>query len=272
MKYLLTLFIAASCLAQSGLRSPTFVAQLQQPASGFTYYATHFDGSNDYMTDDSGDQGATDSDRGLISYWVKFAAASDGQFVIIMCLNRSGSPNGVSFSKFSDDKIRFYCANSGSGVVLDMQTTSAFTSASGWLHVVASWDLSTAGRRKIYVNGVDETTETTFSVGGTIDYAGANPTKFGADHDNALKLAGDISEFYFTIPASYYDLSSSSNRDKFYNSGTGKPVDLGSDGSTPTGTQPLTYLKNPFGTFQNNAGSGGNWTVTGTLTAASTIP
>jgi len=58
---------------------------------------------------------------------------------------------------------------------------------------------------------------------------------------------------------------------KFRSAG-GKPVSLGSDGSTPTGTAPTVYLKNPFGTFQNNLGGGGNFTVTGTLADDASIP
>ena len=51
----------------------------------------------------------------------------------------------------------------------------------------------------------------------------------------------------------------------------GKPANLGADGSTPTGTQPILYLANPFATFQNNLGSGGNFTENGELTEGRTV-
>jgi hypothetical protein len=76
---------------------------------------------------------------------------------------------------------------------------------------------------------------------------------------------GVLGQFYFD--PNYIDLSVQANREKFV-SGTGasvKPVDFGTDGSTPTGTQPIIYLNNPFGTFQNNLGSGGNFTEAGQL-------
>ena len=47
----------------------------------------------------------------------------------------------------------------------------------------------------------------------------------------------------------------------------GTSANLGADETRhETGTQPLIYLANPFGTFQNNLGSGGNFTENGELT------
>ena len=85
----------------------------------------------------------------------------------------------------------------------------------------------------------------------------------------ASKLNACLSEFW--VSNEYIDLSVEANRRKFIDS-SGKPVDLGSDGSTPTGTAPLIYLPNPSGTFENNAGTGGNFTVTGALTACADSP
>jgi hypothetical protein len=47
-------------------------------------------------------------------------------------------------------------------------------------------------------------------------------------------------------------------------------VDLGATGTTPTGAQPLIYM--PAGDPATNAGTGGNFTVTGTLDVSSTSP
>jgi hypothetical protein len=50
------------------------------------------------------------------------------------------------------------------------------------------------------------------------------------------------------------------------------PVSLGSDGSTPSGSQPIVYYKSPFASLVN-LGSGGDFSVTaGTLAAGSAIP
>ncbi len=52
-----------------------------------------------------------------------------------------------------------------------------------------------------------------------------------------------------------------------------KPVDLGADGSTPTGTSPAIFFSGDATTYgQPNLGTGGAFTLTGTLTNASTSP
>ena len=55
-------------------------------------------------------------------------------------------------------------------------------------------------------------------------------------------------------------------------SANGKPVDLGSDCSAPTGTAPAVCFSGDATTFGTNKGTGGTFTLTGTLTDASTSP
>jgi len=80
----------------------------------------------------------------------------------------------------------------------------------------------------------------------------------------------EIADLYLNTATSL-DLSSTANRRKFI-SAEDKPVDLGSDGSTPTGTAPLIFLSNPTATWQNNLGSGGNFNENGALTDAGDSP
>jgi len=51
-----------------------------------------------------------------------------------------------------------------------------------------------------------------------------------------------------------------------------RPADLGSNGSTPTGTQPLIYFNGDAASAGTNAGSGGNFTINGSPTDAETNP
>jgi len=69
--------------------------------------------------------------------------------------------------------------------------------------------------------------------------------------------------------AEHLAMSSGTNRAKFVSGGS--PVDLGTNGATPTGNQPILFLNNAYGTFQNNLGYGGNFTVTGTLADGGTV-
>lgn len=56
---------------------------------------------------------------------------------------------------------------------------------------------------------------------------------------------------------------------KFYDNGN--PVDLGENGSNPTQNEPIIFLNNPTATWQNNLGSGGNFTENGALTDGTDI-
>lgn len=69
----------------------------------------------------------------------------------------------------------------------------------------------------------------------------------------------------------YVDFSVEATRLKFRNAG-GKPVNLGSDGSIPTGGSPIQYFSGATVDWHTNKGTGGGFTENGTLTTASTSP
>lgn len=98
------------------------------------------------------------------------------------------------------------------------------------------------------------------------------------------KIAGSNvhgSQFYlaesYCAAGQILDLSVTANRRKFI-SATGKPVDLGADGSTPTGVKPTYFLHQPHGdsdpaTFLLNAAGTGAFTNNGDpLTIAPSSP
>lgn len=101
---------------------------------------------------------------------------------------------------------------------------------------------------------------------------------FGIDNGDstATGVAMDVAEGYFNT-AEYLDLSDSSNIALFIDSG-GAPVDLGSDGSNPTGTAPYAFFhiadtSTTPSDFETNLGSGGSVSLLGdALTMASTGP
>ena len=88
------------------------------------------------------------------------------------------------------------------------------------------------------------------------------------------KLKGFFAEVSFAFGQSL-DFSIVSNRRKFLSAG-GKPVFLGADGSLPTGTAPIIYQHLDDGeavaNFATNRGTGGDFTITGTLDTGSTSP
>ena len=142
----------------------------------------------------------------------------------------------------------------------DSHSSITITADGIWHHIMFSSNTSTDAHN-LYVDGVnvlDKQNSTT----GTIDFTRTNYS-VGAEVNGNSKFNGDIAELYFTTE--FIDLSTHTNRLKFL-AADGTSADLGADGSTPTGTQPILYLANPFGTFQNNLGSGGNFTENGELT------
>jgi len=94
----------------------------------------------------------------------------------------------------------------------------------------------------------------------------------GASTAGSNKMAGDMAAFYLNLD-DYIDLSVLVNRRTFY-SADGGFVDLGADGSIPSGNQPHVYLscRGDPSTFKTNLGDGGDFTEVGALTLSATNP
>ena len=138
----------------------------------------------------------------------------------------------------------------------------------GWNHFLMSGNLATSTFH-MYANGVNVLdTGATVAVNSNIDFTGL--FHVGRIGSASTAFYGEMAEFW--LDDSFIDFSSSTNREKFRSSG-GAAVDVGSDGSTPTGSAPLVYLHLDSGetgnNFASNAGTGGDLSVTaGALTNA----
>lgn len=234
--------------------------------SGFPVNAVDLDGTNDYLTRGAGLTGAADSTQGILSFWLRL----DGGDASTMYLFADDSLF-VEVARNTSNKI--YVNLYGTFILLSLTTTSTYTSGAGWTHVLMSWDTNFSAGNKlshIYKNDVDDKVVSSDpNAAANVDYTRSNWV-IGATAAGGSKLNGCLAEFYFA-PGQYLDFSNSANRRKFI-SAAGKPVDLGVDGSLPTGTAPIIYLNNPAASFGTNKGTGGNFTITGTLDTASTSP
>lgn len=204
--------------------------------------------------------GVSDGTQGVVSFWVK--SAFSGPFRLI----------DTDLGRF-----RVTVNTGGSMTILGVRTTGATClnlqtstglSTSNWNHVLAAWDLSADATCNIYVNGSSDTNLVS-RTNDAIDYTQSN-WYVGRYNTPATtgRLVGDLAEVWFDD--SYLDITSSAVREKFAKSG--RPVNLGSDGSTPTGSAPLIYLHGPGSSFATNYGSGGDFTASGTFGDASTRP
>ncbi len=205
-----------------------------------------FDGSNDEMTRGADLSGLSPSKVGTFSAWFRFRSAG-----------------GI----LRNDDSRFSVALSTSGVLLNLQsnigatllnvtTPTALSNDSEWHHYMASWDLKN-NLLNIYLDGRRE--EPGFTIIETnVDYTAAD---WQVGRSSSAFLNGDLAEIYFNA-AEYVDLLLAVNRAKFITP-AGRYVSLGSNGGGPTGTQPEIYFNGDSTNFQTNAGSGGNFSVSG---------
>lgn len=168
--------------------------------------------------------------------------------------------------------------NTMSSNFVQQNTPASVAEDDVWLNFIVSFD--GAGLiSKLYVNDVDVSNQTTGVHGPFTNGANGLPFWVGNDDSPAADgFIGSIAELWIAPGQSLLDGSGDiplATRRKFI-SATGKPVNLGADGSTPTGTAPAIFLRRApaaaASTFATNLGTGGNFAITGTLTNAPTSP
>lgn len=231
---------------------------------GYAAKAVTYDGTNDYLTRGSELTGNADGKLGLLSFWVKGAALPASPFNSYLFYNAS-----VRFRVRFDtttDNLQILGSNTSGTVILSMSTSVA-TLDDAWHHILAAWDMTDSAKCKIYQDGVDRTTLTT-RTDENIDYTFGG-WQVGATNTGATKLNGDVAEVWFSN-SEWADITDSAVRGKFAKAG--RPVSLGADGSRPTGTAPIIYLKGPASAWGTNYGTGGDFSVTGSFTDAATKP
>ena len=216
---------------------------------GVSVPMTRFDGVNDELNLASM-SGIADGKEGTIAGWLNV----NGTGVVQMILSND--------SGFFQSRIQTTGKLLIEGSPNLSMTSIQNVGGIGLFHFMASWDLAnTTGH--LYINGIDDLEASPTFNNANIDYLRATTDwALGmAGPSDVDEFDGDMGQIYFDD--SYIDLSIQANRELFV-SGTGanaKPVDLGSNGEKPTGSRPKIYLNNPYGSFQTNLGTGGNFTV-----------
>lgn len=239
-----------------------------QPSVGHRIVdAADFDGTNDRMARGADLSGVVDGKSGIFSCWYRVDGGDGTQRELFLNV---GAQFRVEHT--TGNLIMIRGTNAAVAEILNMRT-SAKTASASWLHILASWDLATAGSGRLYVNDVSDKNEVTYT-NDTIKYTtgdwGVGGLTVGAGSDTN----GCLAEMYFA-PGQYMDFSNVFYRRKFISS-SGKPVHLGTNGALPNGTAPLVYLHLDDGeavaNFATNRGTGGNFTITGTLDTGSSSP
>lgn len=232
-----------------------------------------FDATNDFMARGAGLTGASDSKSGIFSCWIRLDGSDLGLLGIFNLVTTLGGGTGrCNVLRTTGNLLTVNARNAAGTLILSMVSATTYAASATWLHFLTSWDLA-ATTGHLYVNDAEDQAVGATLTDDTIDYTVAD-SGVGGLPDATAKFDGCIAELYFA-PGQYLDFSTESNRRKFITAG-GKPVFLGVDGSLPTGTSPIVYFHTGIDvaitTFATNRGTGGDYSITGTLTTGSTSP
>jgi len=233
-----------------------------------------FDGTNDFMTRGAGLTGAVDSRLLIISLWFRLDGG-DGTLMTIL-QGFTGGNLHVWVKRLATNKLEIMLRDASLLKELQIETVNSYLAGSTWHHLLFGINNDAGGAVfSLYMDdAADEGSSSTQGAAEPIDFTlgewaiGRN-TSAGAETLNAC-----LAELYFA-PGQYLDFSNVYFRRKFI-SASGKPVHLGTTGALPTGTAPLVYHHIDDGeavaNFATNRGTGGDFTITGTLTTGSTSP
>jgi hypothetical protein len=230
-------------------------------AAGYIAWGMNFNGAS-YVRRGANMTGGADLGTFTASFWFRRALSPQGALQYIY----ANSTPRFSIQLTATDKLRVLGKNTGNTTTLDITGSTTITDTN-WHHVLIATDLSSASNRYIYLDGVAETlTVTTYTVGGIIDYTETEHAVGALDSQGTTRFTGDLADFYFV--QNYQDASSAPVREKFRNT-DGTPADLGSTCQNPTGSTPLVCLSDKAsGTWITNKGTGGGFTLVGSLTSS----
>lgn len=239
--------------------------------------AADFDGTNDNLRRLTAFTGATTATRkALFSCWVYIdqnpptSSPAFGSYQLALATADLGNgPFNMGLAVTNNDPsaggtISFTCNE-----VLGVDTQFGFSypaTFASWIHILTSFNTAT-GQKWVFINGVDVTASASPFLNnvGNADWTASPLFNVGGfdDHNGNFFNPADcgLAELWFD-PNQFLDLSVGSNVSKFISGG--KPVNLGSDGSTPTGTKPMIYLHLDDGETANNFAT--NRTGNGDLT------
>jgi hypothetical protein len=230
-------------------------------ASGYHATAVRFAPASNAYLDDLSLANVSNGPKGTLSIWIHFNG-SDGtqQFV-------AGVGGMYGLLRTASNQFRLNFVNCSNAAVVDMYTQGTYTMSSGWVHVLTSWDGTTANGQ-IYVNDVSDRaaaatlnndngcfTSPVWGIGGVVNN----------------QLNADLGDFYVNL-TTYVDLTVAANR-RLFSDAAGKPVDLGPSCNLPTGSTPTACFTGPVTMWNIDKGTAGGFSAGGGgLTAAQTSP
>lgn len=246
-----------------GIRSaPGTASFISTDSSPYVATADDYDGTTNYALRGSDLTGDVDSKVFTSSIWFRI---DGGNGTLRNLVRNSGAR--FRFGLTTINTFEISCSDPSGTNILRAFSLSTFTSGPNWHNVILSVDLA-AAKVQIVVNGTSETPNITVGpIDALIDFTNAD-WAYGAATAGSGKFDGCISDTYLTNTETL-DMTNANNIAAFI-SQAGEPVDLGNDGSFPTGTQPIIAVLG--GDPSINIGSGGNFVNQAGLNACSSSP
>lgn len=232
---------------------------------GYNARAVNFDGST-YLRR-NGSLSATSSKKCTLSFWVK-QDAFGGSTRQVWWAEDASTNSLIQVSLGNSGSVAVVLGDTSGGIAAAFSATGV--SASAWSHILISVDLTMSLTSAIAIDDVVKTVSISTQTNTSIGFANIADIYLG--HDNSggnANYAGDMAEMFLIVDQAL-NLNTESNRRKFI-TGTGRPASLSSDGSRPFGVQPELYFRGNATDFVTNAGDGGAFTETGTITTANGI-
>jgi hypothetical protein len=232
--------------------------------SEFWARSANFDGSTGYLTKTL--SGLSDVKTGSFVFAVR---PQDNDYIRPIWCNESSNARFRATVSVPDNQVTVYFQSS-SGVDI-VRTVKSTTINTGTFYIVMICvDTTDSTKCKMYINGVDGgsfdlVTNANIAYSSLTDanIAAYNSTGSGAD------AIYDQSHTYFST--SYIDFSQESNRNLFVDQ-LGYPKDLTPAIDAGTIPNPLIYMKfDDTSDLGKNSGTGGNFTVNGTVTAGADV-
>jgi len=229
--------------------------------AGYRPAPVRFDGIGDYLTRGAGLTGAADGKTFTLSFWIRLQALP-GSAAQIFCgaTTVGGATLRFRATLGSVGKVRIVAADAAGATVLDIE--SGALTIGRWAHILCSVDLADTAKRWLYRDDLSDLATVTTYTNANIDLTLAD-WAVGADPGGGNKLDADLADLWFN-PGTYLDLSVTGNRRLFIDA-AGRPVDLGANGATPTGSAPEVFLAGALPGWIENKGTGGGFTEQGAL-------
>jgi len=224
--------------------------QLDWVEDSFATQSTRFNGTSSRLNNAS--LSYVGSDEGTVAFWL-YENDSWAQLKTIFNARLSGGGISMEVKTYSAGRIAFNLTGASDFIT----ATDTFTTGQ-WHHVIWSYKAGSGGWNKISIDGSGSLIDATSLTSATLSIDDTQTYMLVATEDTGSGFfKGDLAYIYINLSTAL-DLSVQANREKFILAGA--PVNLGADGSTPTGSQPHFYLDG--GASMVNLGTAGSLTAT----------